>query len=275
MRRRPFLAGYRAACRRRRSGHRALRCRIRRAPGRSIGSGCRPGPRLDPLPARSDQEPDDLGPETPTPVSSVFDTPDFRALSARRWRPSPPTRPMRGPRRPRGRHRDDAALAEPSIVPRTPDTKLASSPQLQEAATKLLELGLAAFPGRPGDDGRPRVPPKPGRWGRRRRRVVRLRQLAAAIAALQAYVDAAPADATARSLLANLIVRSDPGHGLERAAAIGQPLIDDADAEAAGQIIRADSRMYAATATGPEPVRGSIDPARCAGRLRPGDRADR
>ena len=68
----------------------------------------------------------------------------------------------------------------------------------------------------------------------------------AAIAALQPYVDTAPADITARSLLANLLVRTDAQHGLDRALALTGPLIDDPETEAAGRIIRADSLLFAA-----------------------------
>ena len=71
-------------------------------------------------------------------------------------------------------------------------------------------------------------------------------ELAPAVAALQAYVEGTPTDGTAASLLANLVVLTDPGHGLERAIAIAQPLIDDPDSEAAGRIIRADSLLFAA-----------------------------
>ena len=132
---------------------------------------------------------------------------------------------------------------------RTGGPDLASSGPLREAATKLLELGLASFPGDRAmtinlaylrsleggfdDLGMPYFSD----------------ELDPAIAALQAYVDGAPTDATARALLANLVLRTDPEHGLERAIAVAQPLIDDPQTEAAGRIIRADRSSSRPSAT--------------------------
>ena len=165
------------------------------------------------------------------------------------------------------------ALADPTLFSTGP---VASSTQLREAATRLLELGLASFPGDRAmtinlaylrgleggvdDLGVP----------------FSSDQLPAAIASLQAYVAGAPTDATARSILANLVVRSDAVHGIDRATTIAQPLIDDTDTEAAGQIIRADfADVCRRSRPVSEPIRGAKDPARCARRLRPGDRAGR
>jgi tetratricopeptide (TPR) repeat protein/Zn-dependent protease len=110
--------------------------------------------------------------------------------------------------------------------------------QLQAAATTLLKLGLASFP----DDRAMTI----NLAFMRSLESSFARQPGSAIPDLQALVDRAPTDVTARSLLANLLLRTDPDHGLDRAITAAQPLLAEADTEAAGQLVLGDAYLLAA-----------------------------
>lgn len=195
-------------------------------------------------------EPDDPGVDfdDESDVPGAFDTPAFRSLSERAMKGIKAT-----PSNAQGLNDlavaiATTALASPDFLPSGSDTgrPIASSTQLREAAIRLLELGRASFPTDRAMvinlaylrslDGGPEEATDP----------VSVELSRQTIAALQTHLDGAPIDVTARSLLANLVVRTDLEHGLDRAMEIAQPLIDDPETEPAGRIIRADALVFAA-----------------------------
>ncbi len=115
---------------------------------------------------------------------------------------------------------------------------LASYVHLRQAAPTLLELGIASFP----DDRAMNV------------NLAFMHSLdetfgtetEPSMATLGTYVGRAPADVTARSLLADLLVRTDADSGLDRAIAVVDPLIDGAKTEAAGHLVLGDTLLRAA-----------------------------
>ena len=177
-----------------------------------------------------------------------------------------------GRQRPRGRHRDDRHGRSDAVLDR-PRRELHPASRGGHTASGA---GPCVLPGRPGDDDQPGLPPRPRGWGRRPRRAVQLGP-------------AACRDRVAPGIRGR---RADGRHGTLapreprrpiRRGARSRPGDDDrpaADRRHRHRGRRPDHpRRFAdvrrRSRPVPEPIRGARDPARCAGRLRPGDRADR
>lgn len=198
-------------------------------------------------PESTEPDPDNLDDQSDVPVGT-FDTPEFNAVA------EPAMRAIAAaPANAQGLNDLAVAIAttsiaEPSIVPTDRDAgrPLAGAPQLREAATRLLELGLAAFPADRSMSINLAYLRSLDNYIDDSGEMVLSDQLPAAIEALQTYANGAPPDATARWLLADLVVRTDLAYGLDRALAIAQPVIDDPGTEAAGRVISGDARFLAA-----------------------------